>query len=342
MYYLKCISGCLDDIIPSKYTNYGNYYSLNNDDKKAVVARALIFSPDLLLGKVLIPVESDNPILEGHTNKFVKFTEVTTVVGIGSSIDSTLVVGGERVQVNKVMVLTKEWLISYYLDPIKAESKILEAKQDPSYASYSSSYSSYSPSHDSIPLTTRKSEQPKRRERRNEARYSTDSKCCCCTFHRKKARAIMFFIKLLLVGAMVAVCFLDKLPNNTFTLVGLGFNMLSVIVGSSVMFLEFCQLCDVYRGAGGCCTWCLHLLLVVPIAFTCVFINELREAFQVNPNVDDIKRLDTYLLIVLVSAISILVFTILDLIIGLLVLCGCCRACIDFRNDDENVYIRIE
>jgi len=350
MYYLKCVSGCLDDIIPSTYTNYNNYYNLTSLEKKEVVAHALLCSPELLLGKILIPLESSHPILEGHTNKFLKFTEVTTVVGVGANIDSTIIVGGKSVEVNKVMILTKEWLISYYIDPIKAEARILDTVEPPrsSYTAKNNSYSSqssYSPSHNtsSIPLTRYTGEQPRSNRRRDERRYSTDSKCCCCTFHRKKARLLMFFLKLLLVGAIVALCFLSKLPSNSYTLVGLGFNMLSVVMGSSVIALELFQLIDVYRGARGCCTWCVHLMLVIPIAFTSVFLNELREVFRIVPNnIDQIKGLDTYLLVVLVSSITVLFLTVLDLLIGFLVLCGCCRSCIDFRNDDDEGYVRIE
>lgn len=65
MYYLGCISSCLDDVIPSQVTNYSRVDSLTEEEKAKIVEICILVSPDVLNNQVIFLVDNENPLLEG-------------------------------------------------------------------------------------------------------------------------------------------------------------------------------------------------------------------------------------------------------------------------------------
>jgi len=119
MYYLDCVDSCLVDFVPSKYIQWNNYNSLSGDEKALIVAMAAILSPDILIGKVFIPVESGNQLLNGRSNEFYSVTQGSQL--ISTYFDTVILIEGKSVNVTKLMVFTENWFDKYYINPIKAE-----------------------------------------------------------------------------------------------------------------------------------------------------------------------------------------------------------------------------
>jgi len=126
MYYLSTLSSCLDHMIPDDYTSYTTYYNLSYQDKVEVVTLAILLSPDLLMGKVIFPVEAGDPILNGLQNNFYKITSAKTVVAAATNLVETIVIGEKSISVSSIMVFTLTWLENNYINPILAEKRRLE------------------------------------------------------------------------------------------------------------------------------------------------------------------------------------------------------------------------
>ena len=69
MYYLDCVAVVikLDDRNLNRLRNYGSYYLLNDTEIDALLALVLLFSPDVLIGKVFFPSEDCGE----RRNKFI-------------------------------------------------------------------------------------------------------------------------------------------------------------------------------------------------------------------------------------------------------------------------------
>jgi len=123
MYYLNSMHTCLGgDVIPDQFTDHRKYYSLSNDEKTAVVALSVLLSPDLLMGKVIFPVENGNPILNGSNNEFYDLTEAKRLLAGAATAEGIIIMEGKTVNVTKIMVFTANWLTKFFLNPLKGEA----------------------------------------------------------------------------------------------------------------------------------------------------------------------------------------------------------------------------
>ena len=113
MYYLGCVSSVIKCDIPSKLTEYSNYYKLNLDEKKAVFNTAKKYSPDSLNNKVFFNIPELVP--SGSSNKFIKITDKT----IGFHVSQEILFGGASVKVLEIMVYEYDWLKRNYNDPLR-------------------------------------------------------------------------------------------------------------------------------------------------------------------------------------------------------------------------------
>jgi len=145
MYYLNCMHNCIPgDVVPSMFTNYSRYYSLSDDEKTAVVGLSVLLSPDLLLGKVIFPVDNSSQLLNGMTNEFYDLREAKRLLAGAATAEGVLILEGKTVDVTKIMVFTENWLMKFFINPLKSEAWRIrqlshEGSSSPRPISYSSS-----------------------------------------------------------------------------------------------------------------------------------------------------------------------------------------------------------
>ena len=112
-YYLNCVCACIeadDDYEIRRLRNWENYYNFTNEEEAKLFVLCLALSPDKLIGAVFIPSEDID-----SQNEFYELSAVNTRMLVTDS----LVVGGQRKRVRKIMMFKKVWLESSYLEPMK-------------------------------------------------------------------------------------------------------------------------------------------------------------------------------------------------------------------------------
>ena len=110
MYYLECISVVLNTDKLNRYTNYSQYYIIPDSEIPDIVAFARIFNPEEML-KLGIFILKDYIDLG---NKFLEITDET----MGIHANQEFVIGGIVVRVLKIMLCTKDWIQTYYYEPV--------------------------------------------------------------------------------------------------------------------------------------------------------------------------------------------------------------------------------
>jgi hypothetical protein len=110
MYYLECISVVLNTDKLNRYTNYSQYYIIPDSEISTIVELAKIFNPEEML-KLGIFILKDYIYLG---NTFLEITDET----MGIHANQEFVIGGIVVRVLKIMLCTKDWIQTYYYEPI--------------------------------------------------------------------------------------------------------------------------------------------------------------------------------------------------------------------------------
>ena len=112
-YYFNCVCACVEadeDYEIRRLKNYQNYSSLSDEEEAKLFVLCLALSPDKLIGAVFIPSEDID-----SDNEFFELSAVNTRMVVTDS----LVVGGQRKRVRKIMMFKKVWLERNYLEPMK-------------------------------------------------------------------------------------------------------------------------------------------------------------------------------------------------------------------------------
>ena len=112
MYYLDCVAIVLRTDRLQRYRNYREYYNLPDYEIDNLLEEARIFNPKAM-------VEVGIFILDENIDKGNRFYEITNEE-MGLHINEELFIGGVRVQVLKLMVFKKIWLIRNYLEPYES------------------------------------------------------------------------------------------------------------------------------------------------------------------------------------------------------------------------------
>ncbi len=116
MYYLHCVATTLrldNDPVLQRFTDFTNCQNLSAEQTAALLALALLFSPDLLIGKVFFP--SEGLCLVDRQNKFYELEEATRLL----AFDNSILVGGQSKEVVKIMMFRKRWMEIHYIEPVK-------------------------------------------------------------------------------------------------------------------------------------------------------------------------------------------------------------------------------
>ena len=114
-YYLHSITCSLGiDIIKDELVDFWNVHRLPRKRQDAVFELAVgDFRPDNFIGKLIFHDEKGE-LCNGSINEFYEITKVQSILAVQSSV----LIGGKRQQVAKIMVFHRMWLEQNYIEPV--------------------------------------------------------------------------------------------------------------------------------------------------------------------------------------------------------------------------------
>ena len=118
MYYFDCICACVeldDSETARRFKDYSNYDRLTSDEKAQLLALCLSLSPDKLIGTIFHPAKECGEF----SNAFLELNAVKTDLVVTNS----LVVGGQRKNIQKIMLFKEVWMEKYYNEPLRSISR---------------------------------------------------------------------------------------------------------------------------------------------------------------------------------------------------------------------------
>ena len=98
------------DELPREFTNYQNYYALNDTMTRQLIDICKLVSPDILEGKCIFQVSD----LDDSNNEFVELSSAKTTMVATSSV----MMAGRNVQVAKIMLYKPIWRRTNYDRPM--------------------------------------------------------------------------------------------------------------------------------------------------------------------------------------------------------------------------------
>ena len=98
------------DELPREFTNYQNYYALNDTMTRQLIDICKLVSPDILEGKCIFQVSD----LDDSNNEFVELSSAKTTMVATSSV----MMAGRNIQVAKIMLYKPIWRRRNYDQPM--------------------------------------------------------------------------------------------------------------------------------------------------------------------------------------------------------------------------------
>lgn len=128
MYYLSCVCNALqldssDTMSILTLTDYQNYYRLTEEEKKELLGFCVMLSPDELHNKVFFQKDR---MCGDSSNEFYDISTVANQLAVSNSI----VIGGQRKSIRKIMTFKISWLRNNYLEPMQALARELAQAEE--------------------------------------------------------------------------------------------------------------------------------------------------------------------------------------------------------------------
>ena len=118
MYYFDCVCCCVEpdsSALVKKMRDYKNYDRLTSAERTQLIDLLLTLSPEKLISCGVFHPTDDDDLLRGNVNAILKLTAVKTDV----IVTEALMVGGQRRQVQRIMVFRDIWMEWVYRQPMQ-------------------------------------------------------------------------------------------------------------------------------------------------------------------------------------------------------------------------------
>jgi hypothetical protein len=148
MYYLNCVCTSIDcnhDPDIQRYTTYKNWHLLSIEEQKALVVVCYTFSPDVLDDKVFFHSDA---LCGERLNDFYTINQVRNQVLAAESI----IIAGRTRHVNKIMTYKMQWMVTYYIEPMRRLVARFNASSQPRPVTYTPTYTPTRPPTNTAPF----------------------------------------------------------------------------------------------------------------------------------------------------------------------------------------------
>lgn len=164
MYYLDCICTVMDlsgERNLTKLRNFRQYHLLSEEETDALIALSLLLSPKELNGKVIF---QDDEMCGSSSNTFYELSSVQNNLVLTDSI----IIGGQRRRVTKIMAYTRDWFFKYWYNPMQTfTERIARLAAGPTVTTQRPAIGGASPGYRYHTFP-------------DQAKSSSDNSCCCC------------------------------------------------------------------------------------------------------------------------------------------------------------------